>query len=381
MRFALVLALLAASLGRAQMIINPARLSASAKSFEPAQDERQLKCDVSPLRPSLNFSLRFQAGYLVRVPMSQYFGPGHRWAVFVRITPEQGAQPVYLIDRIAIPEVPKTKVELEFGGIYFVGEGRYRVDWKMLDDSGRFCRKHWSFEVKRGRSERRLDAGLPPGTITDFTLRGVRRAAPRPVEGAGFRLTILMHTAPLSPRRTRLGARDRVMLTGTLSALLERLPTRSVRMVAFSLDQQKELFRQENFVLQDIDRVARSINEIEMGTVDYTVLQNRRGHTELLAQLLNQELNHEHPSDVVLVLGPTSRYFDRLPGELLEKPSNPLPRFFFLRYGPALIAQATVSDSISMAISRLRGKTIMIHMPGDFAKAIEMLERERVSGN
>src|SRR5437867_10236698 len=114
-RFALIAALLAISIGRAQIMINSARMSASQKTFDPIPRETQLKCDVSPLRPALNFSLRFQAGYLVRVPMSQYIGAGHRWSVFVRITPDPGTQPVYMVDRVAIPEVPKTRAESEFG--------------------------------------------------------------------------------------------------------------------------------------------------------------------------------------------------------------------------------------------------------------------------
>jgi len=362
-------------------MVSPASLNAAQKSFEPVPGESQLKCELSPLQPALNFSLRFQAGYLVRVPMNQYLGKGHHWIAAARITPDENGRPAYLFDRLAIPEVPKTRVELEFGGFYLVGEGRYRVDWKLVDDSGRVCRKQWTFEAKRNKNERRLNAAMPPGTISDYTLRGIRRAAITPDDGPPFNLTILLHAAPLSPRRSRLGARDRVMLTGTLSALLERLPTRSVRIVAFSLDQQKELFRQENFGLQGLGRLSRAINETEMGTVDYTVLQNQRGHTELLARLLNEELNHQNASDVVLVLGPTSRFFDRLPEGLLEKPANPGPQFFFLRYGLSYRAEAALSDTISMAISKLKGKTVMIRTPGDFVKAIDLVERRAVGGN
>src|ERR1044072_3100611 len=134
MRLVLFAVLAGCTSGRAQMIMNPARMSASLKNFDAVSGEQPLKCEVSPLRPALNFSLRFQAGYLVRVPMNQYLGAGHFWSVYTRITPEPGGQSVYLMDRLGIPEVPKTKVELEFGGIYLVGEGRYRADWKLLDD-------------------------------------------------------------------------------------------------------------------------------------------------------------------------------------------------------------------------------------------------------
>jgi len=175
--------------------------------------------------------------------------------------------------------------------------------------------------------------------------------------------------------------RDRVMLTSTLASLLERLPTKSVRLVAFSLDQQKELFRKDDFMLSGLGEVARAINETEMGTVDYQVLANRRGHTDLMAQLLSAELNHENPSDVVLVLGGPSRYFDKLPERALERPGSGGTQFFFLQYAPTFRMQATVPDTIAMAMSKLRAKIVWIRTPGDFAKAIELIERRASAAN
>jgi hypothetical protein len=82
---------------------------------------------------------------------------------------------------------------------------------------------------------------------------------------------VLLHAAPISFRRTRMRASDRIVLLGALSALLEQLPTRHVRLALFNLDQQKELLRQDGFTLDGIDRVAQSMNEVELGTVDYRV--------------------------------------------------------------------------------------------------------------
>ena len=58
------------------------------------------------------------------------------------------------------------------------------------------------------------------------------------------------------------------------------MPTRSVRLVVFNLDQQKELFRQESFSPKALDQVAQAINNVQLGVVDYRVLQNRRGHLD-----------------------------------------------------------------------------------------------------
>src|ERR1035438_267327 len=131
MRRALILALAACTVAPAQSIVNPNRLRSVIAQMEGAQaGERALRCDVSPIKPSLNFSFRYQAGYVVAVPMNQYFGSGHQWRMLMRITPEGGdRKPVYLGARIPLPQVPKTNIESSVGGGYLLGVGVYNVRW------------------------------------------------------------------------------------------------------------------------------------------------------------------------------------------------------------------------------------------------------------
>jgi hypothetical protein len=359
----------------AQYVVNPERLSATTRNLERRPDDRPLDCSVSPLRPALNFGFRFQAGYTVRVPMQQYAGKGHRWTILARVTPEGGA-PVHFMARYGLPEIPqKTTQQLEVGGGYLVGEGSYKVAWKLQDETGRVCRKEWDFQAKRSRSESKVKVAMEPNTVAPVSawVAGGGRA---PDDAAPIRLTILMHAAPSSPRRTRMAARDRFLLLGTLSSLLERLPTKSVRLVVFNLDQQKELYRQDEFGPAGFNDVAQALDGIELGSVDYQVLQNRRGHVDLLADMVNQEVSAPEPSDVVLFLGPMSRYYDKVPDTLLDKPAGSAPRFFYFQYrSPVMRMQATLPDTIHMAVSKLKGKTVIIHSPGDFAKGIDQVER------
>jgi hypothetical protein len=376
MRVGLLIFLIAATGLRAQYLIDPSRARRIVRLLEPQPGEQTLRCDVTEMRPVLNFSFRFQAGYLVRVPMEQYFGPGHRWGVVTRITPEEGGQPVYFGNNFRLPDVPKTKNLVEVGGGYHLGEGRYKVRLALADETGRVCRKDWKIEAKLSRGEKRVKVAMPPGSVSDLSLRGSSSIRPATDDAAPVRLTVLMHAAPVSPRRTRMGARDRVMLLGTLSSLLERLPTKSVRLVVFNLDQQKELYRQDDFKLESFDQVAQSIAQIELGLVDMQVLQNRGGHVALLSDLVNRELAAPEPSDVVLFLGPMSRYFDKVPDSWIEKPSGAGPQFFYLQTRSIFPQmQSVLPDTISSAVSRLRGKTLIIRMPGEFAKAIEQLEK------
>ena len=376
MRCVPILVLLTTTGALAQSVINPGRLSAALKDFDRGFRDLPLQCEVMPIKPALNFGFRFQSGYVVRVPMSQYRGSGHAWTILSRITPAgEGREPVYLIVRTVLPDIPPTRISLEVGGSYLLGEGRYDVAWKMMDDSGRVCSHRWTIDARLTRSERLVKVAMPANTVSDLSLRGVPQTR-QTDDAAPIRLTVLMHAAPLNPRRTRMSPRDHMMLLGTLSSLLERVPVRSVRLVVFNLDQQKELFRQESFVPQSLGQVARSIGALELDLVNYSVLRNRGGHLDLLADLVNGELAAKEPSDVVLFLGPQARTYDKVPRDELEKPPVGGPRFFYFQYRPVFLQQqATFPDTINRAVSRLKGKTVVIHTPGEFAKAIDQMER------
>jgi hypothetical protein len=356
-----------------QTAVDPARVRALLKNFESHSHEA-LRCDVIPIKPALNFSFRYQAGFIVHVPMNQYSGKGHRWAMLVRVTPE-GGETVPLMTVIDLPEIPPTKLVAEVGGGFLLGEGRYDVDWMMFDDASRVCRKNWATEAKPSHAERGIRVAMPPRTVRGFFWFAEPDAHSDPDDAPSLRLTVMLHAAPISLRRTTLRAGDSLMLVGLLSALLERLPTRSVRLVVFNLDQQKELFRQESFSPKALDQVEQAINNVQLGVVDYRVLQNKRGHVDLLADLLNGEMRTEDPSDVVLFLGPSARYDDKVPQAALEKTDGAGPQFFYFQYRPYYRRSATFPDVISLALRRLRGKTLVIHSPNEFAKAIQQVER------
>ncbi len=378
MRRALILAL-AACTAAAQNIVNPNRLRGFIAQLESEQaGEQALRCEVSAMKPSLNYSFRHQAGYMVTVPMNQYLGSGHGWATLTRVTPEGGdRKPVYLMSQIALPPVPKTNVQLRLGGGYLLGVGGYNVRWMMLDDAGRVCRKTWRVDVRLSHGERQVRVAMPPDTVWEMGLRGSRPFPAGTDDAAQLRLTIFLHAAPLYARRTRMRPNDMMTLMSTVSSLLERVPARSVRLVLFNLDQQKELYRKEGFLLQDMAQVSQAMTNIELGLVDFQVLQNKRGPVDLLTDMVNREIEEQPPSDVVLFLGPETRYFDRVPQASLEKTAGHGQQFYYFQIVPFLRHAAMPADTIKSAMSRLGGKTILIHTPGEFAKAIERLENRK----
>ena len=363
----------------AQVVVYPSRVRRALNLFDATPGETVLSCDVTPMRPSLNYSFRFQAGYRVSMSGSQFQGKGHGWTELIRITPRtDGAPPVYLVSGQRLPEIPNTKVILQFGGGYLLGEGSYDVNWVMHDDQNRVCRKRWHVDVRLSRAERNVTVAMPRDTVWDVSLRGARLQPRNPDDDAApLRLTILLHAAPMFQRRTRLRPGDIGTLISAVTTLLEHVPAHDVRLVVFNLEQQKELYRKDDFLLSNMPDVAQSMNSVELSTVDYKVLQNRRGHVELLADLVNREIKADPPPDLVLFLGPTSRYFDRIPAEVLQPPAGRAPKFMNLQIIPVMMAPSTLPDVIRNAIARLGGKTVLVHSPGEFARAIARLEKGR----
>ena len=139
----------------------------------------------------------------------------------------------------------------------------------LRDDQGRTCSYSWQIEAASARDTRGLERPLPAGSIRELSW-SPSATRPEPVFG---RLTVLLHAAPISPRSPLLRARDTVLLLGALCSLLEQAPARSVRLVVFNLAQQKELSRDEEFQLSEINTVARKINNLQLHLVDYRVVR------------------------------------------------------------------------------------------------------------
>jgi hypothetical protein len=232
---------------------------------------------------------------------------------------------------------------------------------------------------------------MPPGSVLDVSLRGARATAAPPRDDARpLRLTILLHAAPMFPRRTRLRTNDMLTLLASVTAVLEHVPATSVRLVAFNLDQQREMFRKDGFALNDLPAVADAMTRVELGLVDVKVLQNRHGHLETINTLVNSELASESPSDAVIFLGPTSRFGEKPAADDLKRIAGG-PQFLFFQLAPAFrggrggppappgvppaMLNPTLPDSIRHTVSRLGGKTYTIRTPGELAKAIDRLEQ------
>jgi len=150
MRLAVLAMLLSAGAISAQKTATPEKIADLVKLLDPQPKEQRLQCTVRIVKPRLNYAFQFESGYAFQVPLKEYSGADHKWAVLTEVTPqESNARPAYFFDTGALQELVPTGANVGLTGGYGLGEGRYSIRWVLLDDLGRICRRTWQIDVRR----------------------------------------------------------------------------------------------------------------------------------------------------------------------------------------------------------------------------------------
>ena len=356
------------------------------QGFEESVKGDRLNCRVDTFTPFLDFSFRYEIGYLVHCPVRQFNGKqtacGHPAAGEGETGPvttlgqsySVPAVPAEMKDRLDLQHVHN---EVEFSGVFTAGEGEYDVQLLVFDEHNRRCRKSWQAKAHPHGDEVRADLAMRPGSVAAVSLppwSGISN------DGTGIRLTVLLDAAPVNPFPSKLHAWDRAFLLGALSSLLRQTSVASVRMIAFNLDQQLEVFRENDFDHTGLYRLSSALNKLELGTVSYKILQRRQGWEELLAGLMREETLRGKRSDAVVFLGPTSRVDTKMFTGTADSKSRTHAPLFYFQYSPA--PGRDFPDTIQYLVSAYDGTTFHLHSPGDLARAIAKMQGqlERVNG-
>ena len=395
----------------AQSLVEPERAAEVRQAFEHASGDAPLRCEIAPVRTALTFGFHFQTGYRLAVPLAQFTGPGHHITAYVRVTPENRA-PVYLTTNLSFPDLPGAKGDAVADGMFDVGEGAYEVALLATDDRQRACRSTWRIQARRSGVERQIVPADPPGSVAERGSAGTAAAPPNPPDIG--RLTILLHAAPLSPNRPKLLPDDVSLLTESVSAVMRQWPARSVKLIAFNLTQRSVLLSKDRFGPAQLEELASRLEQTDLGTVNYRVLQGRENPLALLNELIQQDLQGAQPAGAILLLGPKAPYRNEDFSGLAERGPRELP-IFYLQFlarqtlipntpgrsggsgppmnrgmrgqypddpdillwpavtsvsGPAL----SMPDGIQRLIARFKGDTIAIRTPHDLADAIHRID-------
>jgi hypothetical protein len=351
---------------------------------EPAGD--RLRCTIERKDPDLDFEFRFTAGYTIECPLKLFEGRKSFVNTFVRVTPEDGG-PVLLGGSSNLPALPdemaartnlrKLNTNLELSGAFALGEGRYIVEVLATDDRERTCRKQWRINVVRRHAVAASTAIMKANTVAPADL--VPWDGRLQTAAESVRLTVLLDVAPINPREPTLRAWDRLLLLDSLSSLLRELPCKSVRLVAFNLDQQREVYRSRQFRGGDeFQALEKAMQQLELGTVSYHLLQQQQGWAQMLWRLTSLESKDDDPPDAVIILGPATRTHMKVDKAELAPREFRNPQFFYFEYSNRF--GNPFPDSMGTLTKALGGTVFIFHWPQELAQDIQKMLRKLKPG-
>ena len=352
---------------------------------EEGETPDTLKCNVKPWQPFLDFAFRFEAGYIVRCPLREFAGAGNTVVAFARVTPE-GGNSIVLGDAYQLPStvggtisgkarIDQSRDELDFSGGFAAGEGNYHVELLVSNrEATRMFRKRWRVHIEAKHSEKNVPIAVADNEVVPLSFlpwNGTFDAT-----GSGLRLTVLLDAAPVNPSSQKMRAWDRSFLLSALSSVMSQINCQSVRLIAFNMDQQKEIFRKERFDEAGFGELSAAIRNLELGMVSFQVLEHTQGHASLLSHLASQEITHSEPSDAVILLGPHTRFLDKPPQEFLTKRGGKGPQFFYLEYMPRWLLGREFPDVVEYVTKALDGTNFKIHSPAELARAVQKITEQ-----
>lgn len=334
-----------------------------------AQDVRdEIDCTVSPDKPVLGFDLRFHAGFSVNIPLKDLSGEGNMLNVLFRVTPtSKKSEPLFFIQHFTVPNIGEdAKGNAVLDGLIDVGEGEYHVDWMMRDRSERVCSFYWDTKAELPSKDRDMQLELPAGTVEAAHLEqfteepGVtRKLTPLPLK-----IKVLVNFAPQNANASTLKPTDTIALVTILRQIARQPEFGKFSIVAFNIQEQRVLYRQETEDQIDFPSLGDALKSIKLGVVDTKRLQQKHGDTEFLTELIQTEMSTDDHPDALIFAGPKIMLDQSVPEETLKPLAGVDYPVFYMNY--ALNPQATPwRDSIGRAIRVFRGTEFTISRPRD----------------
>jgi hypothetical protein len=140
-----------------------------------------------------------------------------------------------------------------------------------------------------------------------------------------------------------------------------------VDIVAFSLDQQREIFRQANFDSQGFDQLATALKSLQLGVVSYRALE-RGSSSEFLVRFARDEITAGNPPDALIFIGSNNHFLDKVHAQLVLEPRAPR-LFYFEYYG----YRTPFPDSIDYLMQDLHGTVFRINSAREFGTAVQRM--------
>lgn len=316
---------------------SPLRLLATDVAVLGGDENRDdIDCSVEPLKPRLDFDLKYTAGYAMRLPAAAVSPDGEQLRVLFRVQPlgTADAGPVYFRQTFDVPARREHQDGTGwFQGLYFLGPGRYKVDWLMRDLQGRVCSAHWRTRAPRPGYKDRPAAAAPANLVapyrSDIFLEEPPVARARAPLG-GLHVRVLLNLAPLDRSRFKISDYELASLVGMLRSLHREPSIGLFSLTAFHAYDRRVVYRAERATRLDFPALGKAVRESPAGLVDAEALADEAGEQRFLAELLNAALAPSPlRADAVVVLGFKVEREAGIPRELLSVPAGGEPVFRF----------------------------------------------------
>jgi hypothetical protein len=351
-------------------------VNTDAAILESQETRKDLPCTATPVKPTLGFDLKFHSGYEVSVPLRELAGTQNQLNMVFRLTPAEGSHdPVYLSQRVNVPEIEENAHgDAYLQGGFDVGEGKYHVDWLMRDRTERVCSAYWDIDASLSPKDRTVTLDIQPSTISAAELEPFKDEPPVDRDsnavpaGPPLNVKVIMNFAPQDAAAATLQPLDMNALIWILRSISREPRIGKFSIVAFNLQEQRIVYRQENSSRIDFPALGEALRSLNLGTVNVKKLSHKRGETDFLASLFTQEVGAQDHTDAVIFAGPKVMLDTGVPQDSLRKVADVEYPVFYMNYN--LDPQAVPwRDAIGNAVKYLKGVEYTIARPRDLWNA------------
>ncbi len=372
------------STARAQLPMGPAAgvrmINSDMAVLEAGEPRKDLPCTVTPAKNAqVGFDLRFHAGYDVSLPLKDLAGGENMLTILFRVLPDvHKDQPLYFVQRIRVPAIEEdSRGEAMLQGAFDIGEGSYHVDWLMRDRSERVCSSYWDVEATLPNKDRKMQLAIGAGVVQKIETESFMEDPPvaRIRHERPLSVKVLLNYTPQNPRLAAMRPVDTSALVSILRGIYRDPRITKFSLVAFSVHEQKVLYRQMSADKIDFPALGEALQEAKPGTVDARKLNQKHGDTEFLTGLIMNEMAGDDHPDALVFAGPKALLEENISSGNLKQVSEIDYPVFYMNYN--LNPQATPwRDSIGHAVRFFKGTEYTISRPRDLWFAIsEMVGR------
>lgn len=343
---------------------------------EPRQD---LPCKVEETKAILGFDLKFHSGFEVSIPMHELAGSENLLTIVFRVRPEGKSDgDRYFIQRIRVPQLDEdTKGDAFLQGGFDIGEGKYQVEWLMRDRAERVCSHTWKVEATLPSKDKLIEMNEPADTVHPSEAEQFQEEPPvaRSTSETPLNVKVLINFAPQRSRSATLQPVDTSALVSILRTISRDPRIGRFSLVAFNMQDQKILYKQENADRIDFPKIGEALLQLKLGTVDLKKLQTKNSETEFLSELLQREASAGDVPDALIFAGPKVLLDQNVPQEALRSVGSLDYPVFYLNYN-LYPQQIPWRDSIGHAVKYFRGVEYTISRPRDLWFAVsEMVNK------